>query len=78
MSREVSLESVVVESRWVGMMADIVVVVSIVVDTKRQVKRRTEVVDQRAVGKLLQVVYKALVKMIHNPHLVYCHMQLVG
>ena len=34
-------------------------------------------VDRGAVGKLPLVVYKVLVKMIHNPHLVFRHNWLV-
>lgn len=34
-------------------------------------------VDKEAVGKLPQVVCRALVKMIHNPHLVLRHSWLV-
>jgi endonuclease III len=59
------------------MMEGIVVVVSIAVDTEHRVEQRKEVADQRAVGKLPQAVHKALVKTIHNPHLVYCHKRLV-
>lgn len=58
-------------------MEGIVGVVNIAVDTAHRVGQRKEVADQRAVGKLPQAVHKALVKMIHNPHLVYCHKRLV-
>jgi hypothetical protein len=39
--------------------------------------QRTEVVENKTVGKLPQVVYTALERMIHIPHLVIRHKWLV-
>ena len=41
------------------------------------VDQSTLVVEDMAVSKKPQTVYKVLEKMIRNPHLVYCHMGLV-
>ena len=43
---------------------------SIEVDIEHQVVQKTEVVEGKTVGKLPQVVYTALERMIHIPHLV--------
>jgi len=43
---------------------------SIVVDIEHRVVQRTGVVGGTTVGKLPQVVYTALERMIHIPHLV--------
>ena len=48
------------------------------VDIEHQVVQRTEVVEGKTVGKLPQVVYTALERMIHIPHLVLRQKWLVG
>ena len=52
------------------MRADTAAEENIEVGTERPVARRTEVVEGKTVGKLPQVVYTALERMIHIPHLV--------
>lgn len=50
---------------------------NIEVDIERLVVQRTEVVGGKTVGKLPQVVYTVLERMIHIPHLVIHHKWLV-
>ena len=50
---------------------------NIEVGIERPVARRTEVVEGKTVGKLPQVVYTALERRIHIPHLVIRHKWLV-
>ena len=58
---------------------DIAVVGYMKTDRMHLVDQSMRVVEDMAVSKILQVevANRALGEMIHNPHLVYCHMWLV-
>lgn len=59
---------------WVGIVGE----ESTGADTGRLVDLRKREVDREAVGKLPLAVHTALVKKIHNPHLVIRQNRLVG
>lgn len=65
------------EEERIVMVVDIAVVVRTEVGTGHLGDQKRAVEKYKAVGKLPQAANKALVKMIHNPHLVKHHKRLV-